>query len=627
MPNDIDNIFDEFKPAEKSASGIDSIFDEFSTPKSASTIQSKSTAPIPGSDTEADYARTREFQNRSRAKELLSDVGEIYKRKVGENFEAGREAASTALSDIGSNQPASGIGKSVMGSAGMLASPLTGAYDTAGEIFGKLVGNEEAGKRAAILPFGGLPIAKGTQSIKAAVPTNKAMRILTESIGEENLPEVVKRMESNPRLTVMDVSNPTLQRAQKLVVEPGPQQGILEKFTTGQKNTAKQTVEDIYSELGKPVNVKEKLDELKANARKVGSEQINPAIAGAKPVDLTDTLAHLENKIKPGISQIISAGEELPSNAVKSRLADIKSTLTDEKSVRVDPQELHNIQSGLRIEASDLMKSSTGSDRTLGRAIMNVRQKIVDAIDTASGGKYKPALSNFRDESQIEDAFHKGADITSNRKGKVEDLPEFWDEWINNAKEGEINAAKEGALTELRRQRATVKNAALKGETVPEIEYNKDKLSLLFGKEKADKMARELRDERDIAIRHSKLYEQSQTAMRLKADEDINVRKPHTNPLGLIAPGILEAGSIAYTGEPGLGLATYGATKGILWAVNKARKVLDEKKNVELTKLMTATGEERQQMLEHFKNKITENQSPKGNLASRINALQKVIAP
>ena len=116
--------------------------------------------------------------------------------------------------------------------------------------------------------------------------------------------------------------------------------------------------------------------------------------------------------------------------------------------------------------------------------------------------------------------------------------------------------------------------------------------------------------------------------MRLKADEDINVRQPHTNPLSLIAPGILEAGSIQlYTGEPGLGLATYGAAKGTLWAVNKLRKSLDEKKNVELTKLMTATGEERQQMLQHFKDKITQNQSPKGNLASRINALQKVIAP
>ncbi len=632
--DDIDTFLDTFKSTATKSGGddIDKFLEGFKSTSQVAQQSNKSTAPIPGSDTEADYARTREFQNRSKTGEFLSDIGETYKRKFGENLQAGRETTSTALSDIGSNLPASGVGKSVMGSLGMLTSPFTAGYDTAGEMFGKILGNKEAGERAAILPFGGLPIAKGTQAVKAAIPTNKAMRILTESIGEENLPEAVKRMEANPRLTVMDVSNPTLQRAQKLVVEPGPQQSLLEKFTTGQKNTAKSTVENIYSELGQPVNVKEKLDELKAKAKEVGEKQINPAIAGAKPINLSPVLEHIENKLKPGINSIVNPGETLPSSAVQSRLSDIKDVLANEKSMRIDPKQLHNIQSALRIEAEGLLGSSVGSERTLGREIMGVRSKIVEAINTASEGKYRPALNNFRDEKQIEDAFHKGADITSNRKGKVEDLPEFWDEWINKAKPAEIEAAKEGALTELRRQRATVKNAALKGETVPEIEYNKDKLSLLFGKEKADKMARELRDERDIAVRNQKLYENSQTAMRLKADEDINVRQPHTNPLGMLPAAIVEAGSAAAGSQfgtyvPGLGLAAYGANKGVLWAVNKVRKNLDERKNVELTKLMTATGEERQQMLEHFKSKITENQSPKGNMASRINALQRVIAP
>jgi len=660
MTDAIDKAFKDFESDNKSHSDIDNAFDQFDASSETPISARKSTTPIPGADTATDYERTKQFEKEQsllgKAKLFGSDIAETYKRKVIENFKAGREAASTALSDIGSNLPASGIGKSVMGNAGMIASPLTGAYDTAGEIINKLLPSNKfgemtdlsgnvisksaqgasPGERATILPFGGLPIAKGTQSVKAAMPTNKAMRILTESIGEENLPEAVKRLESNPRLTVMDVSNPTLQRAQKLVVEPGPQQSILEKFTTGQRNTAKSTVENIYSELGQPVNVKEKLDELKANARKVGSEQINPAIAEAKPVDLTDVLSHIQNKVKPGINSIISAGETLPSTAVQNRLAEIKNYISNDKSVMTDPQRLHQIQSALRIEAEGLLSSSVGSERTLGREIMGVRSKIVDAIDEASGGKYKPALSNFRDEKQITDAFHKGMDITSNRKGKFEDLPEFWDEWINNAKSGEIEAAKEGALTELRRQRATVKNAALKGETVPEIEFNKEKLGLLFGKEQAEKMSRELRDERDIAIRNQKLYENSQTAMRLKADEDINVRQPHTNPLGMLPAAIVEGGSAVAGSQfgtyvPGLGLAVYGANKGLMYGVNKLRKALDEKKNVELTNLMTATGEERQAMLEHFKRKITENQSQSGsNIVRRINALnslQKVIAP
>ena len=176
MTDAIDKIFDRFDNTEEGdnkspSSKIDDIFNRFDESQTAAPLsQSKSTAPIPGSDTAADYARTKEFQNRSKAKEFLSDIGETYKRKTGENFEAGREAASTALGDIGSNLPASGIGKSVMGTAGMAASPLTGAYDTAGDIFGRLTGNSEAGSRAAALPFGGLPIAKGAQSVKVLCP-------------------------------------------------------------------------------------------------------------------------------------------------------------------------------------------------------------------------------------------------------------------------------------------------------------------------------------------------------------------------------------------------------------------------------------------------------------------------
>lgn len=633
MPNKIDDIFGSFDSDASAHPVIDSIFSNFDSPQqNISRPDDGLKPPVPGADTEADFERGRQIaaENKSltgKAKEFAKDVGGTYGRKTVENFEAGREATASGGQDILSNKPASGVGKATFGLLGSIASPLTGAYDTAGEIAGKLTGNPEFGSRAAALPIGGAPLKATTQSVKAALPTNRAMKILTESIGEENLPEVVKRMETNPRLTVMDVSNSTLQRGQKLVVEPGPHQNQLAKFVDDQKKTANQTVDNIYSEVGKPVNVKEKLDELKANAKRVGEEQINPALAGAKPADISGVISHIDSKLKPGVQAVISAGEPLPSNAIQNRLSEIRNYLTDNKSVRSDPQTLHNFQSSLRAEASDLLSSSVGSERTLGREVMNVRQKLVDSIDTAAEGKYKPALSNFRDEKQIEEAFNKGADITSNRKGKTEDLPEFWEDWIGKAKEGELQAAKEGALTELRRQRATVKNAALKGENVPEIEYNLDKMKLLFGKDKAEKMASELRDERAIAVRNQKLYENSQTAMRLKADEDINVRKPHVNPLGLLPPALLEAGSVAYGGTPGLGLAAYGASKGVLYAINKTRKTLDEKKNVELTKLMTATGEERQAMLEHFRNKIIDNQSPRGNLVSKINALSRVIAP
>lgn len=628
--------FDEYFPfSSKSGTSVSKpaadLFDQY-FPKEPTYVPIPEGVPVPGADTPADFERGRKIaaENKSLlggAKAFGRDIRDTYQRHFSENVSEGAQTALSGAEDVIANKPASAVGKGAFGLLGSVTAPLTAAYDTAGEMFGKVSGNPEAGSRAAALPIGAAPIKVGVAATKAALPTNRAMNLLVDSIGKENLPEVVKRLESNPRLTVMDVSNSVLQKSQKLATTPGEQQNLLEKFTNTQKNTAKQTVEDIYSHLGEPVNVKDKLDELKAAAKKVGDEQINPALANAKPVDPSGVIAHIDSKLKPGVQSVITAGEALPSNAVKSRLSEIRDFLTDNKSIRTDPKELHDFQSSLRAEASDLLSSSVGSERTLGREIMNVRQKLVGSIDEAAEGKYKPALSNFRDEKQVQEAFEKGADITSNRKGHNEDLPEFWQDWVNNAKEGDLQAAREGALTELRRQRATVRNGTTKAEEIPQIEYNKDKLSLLFGKEKTEKMAQELADERAIAVRNQKLYQGSDTAARMKADKDIALPEKHANPLGLIAPAILEAGSLASGHTPLIATALYGATRGAVAATHKINTVLAEKKNVELTKLMTATGEERQVMLQHFRNKITDNQSPKGNLVSKINALSRVIAP
>ena len=633
MTDAIDKAFADFESDDKSHSNIDSVFNQFDTQKAPSILTPTSTAPIPGADTEADYARTKQFQNEQGTfGNFAKDVRETYTKNVGKRFEESQKAASEAPADIAQGLSATGFGKGVFGTFGMPLSLVTGGYDTAGEIAGRLTGNEAFGKKAADLPFMGLPIAKGTASFKSALPVQHSLDIITNSIGKDKLPEVVKRMEDNPRLTVMDVSNPTLMRAEGLAIEPGKHQNTMESFVDAQRRTARSTVEDAYSELGKPVNVKEKLDQLKANAREVGQKQINPAIADAKPVDLTDVLSHIQNKVKPGINSIISAGETLPSTAVQNRLSEIKNYISNDKSIMTDPQRLHQIQSALRIDAERLLGSSVGSEHTLGREIMNVRGKIVDAIDEASGGKYRPALSNFRDEKQIEDAFHKGMDITSNRKGQFEDLPEFWDAWINDAKPSEIEAAKEGALTELRRQRGVARNASMKGETVPQIEFNKEKLSLLFGKKETERMARKLQDEHDIANRNSRLYNSTKTAETTRANEEVKLSKPHPNALGLLPPAIIEAGSIAYSGQYGLGLGAYTAGKGTVWAVNKLKNALEKGRNNELANLMTATGEERQAMLEHFKRKITEGQNQtsllsREGVASRINALSRVIAP
>ena len=100
----------------------------------------------------------------------------------------------------------------------------------------------------------------------------------------------------------------------------------------------------------------------------------------------------------------------------------VKGFITDGKSLRTDAQSLHTFQSALRAKAEDLLSSSTGADRQLGRALMDVRNQVVNAIDAASPqikqadgtsiGTYKSALAKYRDANDIEDAFKKGGLVT-----------------------------------------------------------------------------------------------------------------------------------------------------------------------------------------------------------------------
>src|SRR5690606_37320513 len=178
-------------------------------------------------------------------------------------------------------------------------------------------------------------------------------------------------------------------------------------------------------------------------------------------------------------------------------------------------------QSALRAKAEDLLSSANGQDRQRGYAMMNVRNQVVDAIDAAgeTPGSSKAALAKYRDVNDVNDAFKKGQLVTRNRLGNLDDNPAYWEEWISKATPAELEAAREGARLAVAHQMSSIPNAARKGMTIPEIEFNSEKLKLLFGKEEVEKMAKALADEKKIADTNSKLFQNSQTAMRMLGAE------------------------------------------------------------------------------------------------------------
>ena len=105
-----------------------------------------------------------------------------------------------------------------------------------------------------------------------------------------------------------------------------------------------------------------------------------------------------------------------------------------QKSLRTskenDANDLHKFQSGLRRTAESLMKSADGGKRQVGEALMNVRNNLVYDIDKVSPG-YKDALSKFRDEVHIGDAFKKGHDDIFTSSKKIENDPSYVKKWFD----------------------------------------------------------------------------------------------------------------------------------------------------------------------------------------------------
>jgi len=539
-----------------------------------------------------------------------------YGSNVAQSYKSGVGLATEGLGDISSNQPASGIGKVALGALGAVASPITGAIKTAVEDPVSKVFGKDVGERAGFVAGAALPVGPAIKGVKAAIPTNKAIAGIVDTIGVDNLPAVIQELKSNERLSLMDVVPATRQMAQKLITNEGPHQNKFEKFVTDRVVSGKDATSNIYdATMGTPVNVVDKVNSLKQAAKDVGKKEIQPVVDNAGFVDVSNVINNIDKKLKPGVNSVISAGEPLALGDIEKPLAAVRNFIMDEKSVRTDPKSLHQFQAALRAKAEDLLNSTDGQNRQKGYALMQVRNDIVDAIDSASGGKYKPALSKFRDEKQVENAFNMGQLVTRNKLGRLEDSPEFWDKWVKDASPQELEAAREGARLAVQHQIAGFKAGARKGQDIVESEFNKDKLSSLFGEKQVDKMAKELQDERKIAITNSKLIDNSQTAMRMKADSRVDLPTRKEGSIGALGAPILEMANMATSGIPGLGAATYLGAKGLSAAKFKyADLPLARARNEKISDLLTATGEDRNELIRILESHI---QQPKLSLANR----------
>lgn len=573
-----------------------------------------------------------------------------------EDASAGAKTATQeAFGDFQKGNVATAVGNVGMGGLQVLASPATGPIKKTGKLIENVTGNTDFSNKAELIAGAAVPIIPGAKLISKASPTNKALDILVDKVtsnGREpqRLAELVQRMKENPRVGPADESPAVLNMAQKLFTTEGDAaKNYLHNTSSVRIASSKDIVNQAFdTAAGLPVNAVNKIKELGAAAKKVGDEQINPAIKGSGAVNITPVINSIDEVLKPGVMSKLTGESTLPFPEVKEKLANIKAMIANEKEQLTNPQELHNFQSLLRKEAEARMSSADGAQRQLGYSLMQVRNKIVDAIDDASPkgsdgkGTYKPGLNNYRSEKEVGEAFHDAYNGILTNSKKLENRPEFTKDWFEGLTEHEKKAAIEGIRTRIDTEIGIAKNPALAGTSLGKSDFNQKKMEAVLGKEETKKLLDDLDTERKVSNTHNKIIEGSQTEMRRAGEEAIALpNKAEKKGLSkYVIPAVTTAAEIGAgaAGLPqGLGgtlglvasVGGLGAAKGFNAAKDAIEMKLAKERNLKLAKYsMPVEGPSRDELIAALEARIP---GPKQSIVRRAAntgaRLSSMVAP
>lgn len=618
----IDNIISGFegKSASKANTGaldIDSLLSGFKTsepvvqavPKKIISTDPK--PPISGISKESsdELNQTRVSKEGGKNPRRMLPTTNILE-KINENYEAGKDLLGEAVTDVQTGHPYKGLGKGALGILSIVTSPASGlAEGGVGTPVADITGNKAIGDRASLVAGTAIPVVPGAGLVVKNLPKNKMFRQLVEDIGPENLSTVVQEMKSNPRLNPADLSPKVLQSTQELFAGGGPV-NYLKKTSDARMGAAKDAIDMAYdTSAGVSVDLAKKVQSLAEAAKKVGNDQINPVLASAKPVNLENTLNSLDNILKPGALKI---GDSEPLIDIKRQLEAINKKLRTSKEY--DANDLHKFQSKLRERADDLEASINGSDKAMGKALREVRNNIVSDIDKSASG-YKAALSAYRDEKNIADAFKEGYDGLFSSSKKMENTPSFVKKWFDGLSDAEKQAAREGARASIATEIGVARNPALAGERLSRSDFNQEKLRILFGEAEANKLIKALSDERIIANTHNKIVEGSQTAMRDASKSQWKAPDPTQVGQGLLMGAGIETANILAHGYPGVGGAMLGTAKLGGYGKDVIKNKIHAEKQAQYAKYALPTeGPSRDELIQALEDAIPK---PKLSLMSR----------
>jgi hypothetical protein len=366
--------------------------------------------------------------------------------------------------------------------------------------------------------------------------------------------------------------------------------------------TLPSAVNSAYTEaMGPAPDTQAMLSWLKQRAQDAGQKAIQPALAKAKPVDTSPVIAAIDAQVKPGLQAMLDPATKLPLSPLQQELLRLKQQLiAPTGETLTDAGRLHQVQSALGDKAYQYQQSAEGPTRLVGGGLRDINEKLVDAIDKASGGSYRPARQQFKDAKDISQAWEEGFDVLKNRQGVtgLQDRPEALQAWMKQASPEEIEAKKLAVRSDIDQKIKAAKNQALAGQNIVAPEYNAQKLAYLFGTKEASRLVKVMDDAAAEAQTNAKVMQGSKTAETLAGQKALALPTVGGGSVLNWAGGPLaELAGQQFLGLPGAGAAVFGAAKGAQLGTQLAARGLARARNTEFAKAISSTGPARDETI------------------------------
>lgn len=428
-----------------------------------------------------------------------------------------------------------------------------------------------------------------------------------------NIDDLKATLSKNPRIAAVDADDHVKALAQGLAAQPGEAQSILRKAVGERASGAKEAVRGVFDEsLGPTPNVPQLIDTLKTNTKTNANKAFTEALKNAKPIELPEG-EFTKNNI----------------NKIRETWDSVVSDIGDPTKL-TQPELLHRVQSKLGEEARDLAKSAVGSERTAGREIEKLRHKIIGKLDESTGGKFKPAQAQYADDKAIEEAFDKGTSIFKSGGGNA-NRPDFFAREFAKASEAEKEAIRLGARTAVDNMIGQSKRAASTGTGVTESEFNLAKLKTILGDDEANRLAKLLKDEIEIAKTNTALLGGSQTEIRRGLAQSVAPRDVNPINQGMTGLSSMMAGGLGMQATGNLLGATAAAAPIAISAVRNVSqrlgRAIDTASNKDLAQLISASGVEGQRALRWAGERLAAQNKLSGAVNNATTAIGRAAVP